>query len=75
MSDRVARIAELFPNLNDITDTELRGNVAAVWEEALSSGAEGKGWTPDELRGIPFTLLAGDIDLRYVEHLNSCVKQ
>ncbi len=75
MSDRVARIAELFPNLNDITDTELRGNVAAVWEEALSSGAEGKGWTPEELRGIPFTLLAGDIDLRYVEHLNSCAKQ
>jgi len=75
MSDRIARIAELFPNLNDITDAELRGNVAAVWEEALSSGAEGKGWTPEELRGIPFTLLAGDIDLRYVEHLNSCVKQ
>ena len=75
MATSIERIAELFPNLMDITDADLRGKVAAVWEEALATGAEGKGWTPDELRTIPFTLLAGDIDLRYVEHLNSCVKQ
>ncbi|USN99152.1 MAG: HDIG domain-containing protein [Phycisphaeraceae bacterium] len=75
MSDRVTRIAELFPNLMDISDAGLRDKVAAVWEESLASGAEGKGWTADELRKIPFTLLAGEIDLRYVEHLNSCAKQ
>jgi putative nucleotidyltransferase with HDIG domain len=75
VSDRVTQIAGLFPNLMDISDAGLRDKVAAVWEEALASGAEGKGWSAEELRKIPFTLLAGEIDLRYVEHLNSCAKQ
>jgi putative nucleotidyltransferase with HDIG domain len=68
-------IAQLFPNLMDIKDGALRDRVAAVWNEALSSGCGGKGWTFDEIRAIPFTLLAGKIDMRFVEHLNSCCKQ
>jgi putative nucleotidyltransferase with HDIG domain len=68
-------ISELFPDLGRIESKSLREKVAAVWSEAIETGAGGKGWTLDELRSIPFTLLAGDIDLRYVEHLNSCVKQ
>ncbi len=70
-----ADIAELFPNLMDIGDVDLRERVARVWDEALAVGCGGKGWTYDELRAIPFTLLAGSIDLRFVEHLNSCCKQ
>ena len=70
-----ADIATLFPNLMDIRDTTLRDKVAAVWNEALTTGCEGAGWSFDELRSIPFTLLAGDIDLTFIEHLNSCVKQ
>lgn len=70
-----ADIAQLFPNLMDIKDAALRGKVAAVWDEALTTGCGGKGWTFDEIRAIPFTLLAGKIDLRFVEHLNSCCKQ
>ncbi|MBL8746925.1 MAG: HDIG domain-containing protein [Phycisphaerae bacterium] len=68
-------ISELFPNLMDIRDASLRDKVAAVWDEALTSGCGGKGWTFDQIRAIPFTLLAGKIDLRFVEHLNSCCKQ
>lgn len=68
-------IASLFPNLNDIRDAALRAKVSAVWAEAIATGCGGKGWTFDELRAIPFTLLAGKIDLRFVEHLNSCCKQ
>ena len=75
MSYTTADIAELFPNLMDITDTDLRDKVAAVWNEALTTGCGGKGWSTDELRAVPFTLLAGDIDLRYIEHLNSCCLQ
>lgn len=75
MADSVKKIAQLFPSLMQISDAPLREKVAAVWEEALATGAEGKGWSPEELRKIPFTLLAGDIDLRYVEHLNSCALQ
>ncbi|MCK4872636.1 MAG: HDIG domain-containing protein [Phycisphaerales bacterium] len=69
------QIAELFPDIRKITDAELRDKVAAVWDEAITTGCGGKGWTFDELRAVKFTLLAGDIDLRYIEHLNSCVKQ
>src|SRR5438477_12635207 len=71
----VQKIAELFPDIMSIGDAALREKVAAVWSEALTSGCGGKGWTFDEIRAIPFTLLAGKIDLRFVEHLNSCVKQ
>ena len=69
------QIAELFPDIRKITDADLRDKVAAVWDEAITTGCGGKGWTFDELRAVKFTLLAGDIDLRYIEHLNSCVKQ
>src|SRR6476646_2511210 len=68
-------ISTLFPNLMNTKDAALRDKVAAVWNEALTSGCGGKGWTFDEIRAIPFTLLAGKIDLRFVEHLNSCCKQ
>ena len=68
-------IAELFPDLMSIRDAALRDKVASVWNEALTTGCGGKGWTFDEIRAIPFTLLAGKIDMRFVEHLNSCVKQ
>lgn len=75
MSFTTEQIAELLPEINEIQDGELRDKVAAVWSEALTTGAGGKGWTFDELRSIPFTLLAGDIDLRYIEHLRSCARQ
>ena len=61
--------------LMQIKDTSLRDKVAAVWNESLTTGCGGKGWTFAEIRAIPFTLLAGKIDLTFVEHLNSCVKQ
>jgi putative nucleotidyltransferase with HDIG domain len=69
------KIAELFPDILSIRDSTLRDRVAAVWNEALTTGCGGKGWTFDEIRAIPFTLLAGKIDMRFVEHLNSCARQ
>ena len=71
----VKEIAELFPGLMKIQDESLRGKVAAVWNEAITTGCGGKGWTFDELRAVKFTLLAGDIDMKFVEHLNSCALQ
>src|SRR5215468_10619570 len=68
-------IAELFPSLLKIKDESLRQKVAAVWNEAITTGCGGKGWTFDELRAVKFTLLAGDIDMKFVEHLNSCARQ
>jgi putative nucleotidyltransferase with HDIG domain len=71
----VAQIAQLFPSLRKIKDKLLRGRVAAVWSEAITTGCGGKGWTFDELRGVKFTLIAGDIEMTFVEHLNSCARQ
>lgn len=68
-------ISKLFPDILSIQDTVLRDKVAAVWNEAITTGCGGKGWTFDELRAVKFTLLAGDIDMTFVDHLNSCVKQ
>jgi putative nucleotidyltransferase with HDIG domain len=58
-----------------INDASLREKVATVWNEAIMTGCGGKGWTFDELRAVKFTLLAGDIDMKFIEHLNSCARQ
>src|SRR6202040_602612 len=71
----VKEIAKLFPTLMKIKQKSLREKVAAVWNEAITTGCGGKGWTFDQLRAVKFTLLAGDIDMRFVEHLNSCALQ
>jgi hypothetical protein len=71
----VKEIAKLFPSLMKIKQKSLRERVAAVWSEAITTGCGGKGWTFAELRVVKFTLLAGDIDMKFVEHLNSCARQ
>src|SRR5204863_8344977 len=75
MSYGVKEIAQLFPPLIEIKDESLREKVAAVWNEAITTGRGGKGWTLDELRAVKFTLLAGGIDMTFVEHINSCALQ
>lgn len=70
-----ADITELLPELNEIACEDLRNRVAAVWNEALQTGCGGKGWTFDEIRAVRFTLLAGDIDLSFIDHVRSCVRQ
>src|SRR6266704_773167 len=59
----------------EISDESLREKVADVWNEAITTGCGGKGWTLDELRAVKFTLLAGDIEMTFVEHLNSGARQ
>ena len=73
--DPVLALGEVFPALRAIRDAELRSRVTAVWEEAMRIGNAGRGWTFEQLRGLPFTLLAGAIEMGFVEHLNSCAAQ
>jgi putative nucleotidyltransferase with HDIG domain len=75
MAYSIEDIASLFPDLMTIGDGSLREKVAAVWNEAITIGCGGKGWNFDELREVKFTLLAGDIDMTFIDHINSCVKQ
>jgi len=64
------KIEKLFPELSEIRDAGLRDKVIAVWTESITKG----GWEPQELEAIPFTLLAGKIEMRFIEHVRSCVK-
>jgi putative nucleotidyltransferase with HDIG domain len=64
-------ILKLLPEINDICDPDLRQKVIAVWIESVTAGD----WTPDALTEIPFTLLAGKIEMRFIEHIRSCARQ
>jgi len=63
-------IRKLFPELEEIHDGDLREKVIDVWEDSIRTG----GWTPKELENIPFTLLAGDIEMKFIEHVRSCCR-
>lgn len=63
-------IKAVFPEVNEISDAALREKVIDVWVDSLETG----GWTIEELKAIPFTLLAGDIDMRFLEHVRACAR-
>ncbi len=57
-------VKELWPELEWIEDDDLRGRVADTWARALELSP----LTPDDLRRIPFTLLAPDCPVSFMEH-------
>ena len=64
MRDEIRR---MFPELAEIRDAALREKVVDVWEDAIRMG----GWKPEELMQIPFTLLADDVKIMYLEHVRT----
>jgi len=40
------------------------------WEEAMEAGS----WTAEEVNAIPFTLLADDVDVTFIEHVRTVAK-
>ncbi len=66
-----AAIIELLPPLAEIRDGTLRDRVIKCWLESTRRGNAGRGWTTRQLRDLPFTLLAGRINLTFIEHVNS----
>ena len=67
MRDEIKR---LIPELSDIHDADLREKVVDVWEDAIRTG----GWQPADLQRIPFTLLAGEINIMFLEHVRTCAR-
>ena len=58
-------IKELWPELEWISDNELRERTAKTWELALEKSV----LTADDLQKIPFTLLAGpDLKVSFMDH-------
>lgn len=60
-------LTELIPEFNEIRDPDLRAKALAVWEEGMALG----GWTVEALAEIPFTLLAEDVDVTFIEHVRT----
>lgn len=66
-------VLELLPEIEKIEDIELKNKVTACWEEAMSY----REWTVEELRSIPFTLLADNVRIGFIDHVravcNMCI--
>lgn len=63
-------ILRLLPEIGDIKDETLRDKVVACWEEAISF----RGWTEDLLRTMPFTLLAENVKITFIDHVRAVAK-
>ncbi len=64
------QVLELLPEINEIKDAQLRDKVIACWEEAIAY----RNWTNEELEIIPFTLLAENVQIKFIEHVRTCCK-
>jgi len=63
-------LLELIPEFNLIMDETLRDKTIAIWVEATNY----RNWTADELLAIPFTLLAENVKITYLEHVRTVCK-
>ncbi len=60
-------VVRLLPEIDEIRDRELRDKVVACWEEAIAF----RGWTEELLRNIPFTLLAENVKITFIDHVRA----
>jgi hypothetical protein len=60
-------VVRLFPEVELLEDGELREQVIACWVEAI----EFRGWTEKLLRAIPFTLLAENVRITFINHVRA----
>ncbi len=63
-------VLRLLPELKQIGNPDLRSKTAACWEEAIAF----RGWTEELLRGIPFTLLADNVQITFIDHVRAVCK-
>jgi len=54
----------LLPEIEGIQDPRLRDLTLTVWADAMKRG----GWSPDDLRAMPFTLLIKKVGVSLVDH-------
>jgi hypothetical protein len=63
-------LVEMFPELKEIKSAELQEKVIACWQEAMQDC----NWTVEDLIQIPFTLLADDVQIGFLEHVRTCAR-
>jgi hypothetical protein len=64
------QVLALLPEINEIKNADLQAKVIACWAEAM----EYRNWTVTELNSMPFTLLAENIQIGFIEHVRTCTK-
>lgn len=68
MSDSKREIVlNLLPEINQIKDNDIKEKTIACWEEAI----EFRGWSEELLRNIPFTLLAENVEITFIDHVRA----
>lgn len=60
-------VVNILPEINEIKDTVLRQKVIDVWDEATDY----RGWTEELLTAIPFTLLAENVTISFIDHVRA----
>ena len=60
-------IIKLLPEIKQIKDVALQEKVIACWDEAI----EFRGWTEELLLSIPFTLLAQNVGIPFIDHVRA----
>lgn len=63
-------VLKLLPEIAQIKDKKLQAKVVACWMEAI----EFRGWTEKLLRNIPFTLLAKNVKITFIDHVRAVCK-
>jgi hypothetical protein len=60
-------IGRLLPEVTEIKEDSLRKKVIACWEEAINF----RGWTEELLKSMPFTLLAENVKITFIDHVRA----
>jgi putative nucleotidyltransferase with HDIG domain len=60
-------IVAAIPEVELIQNADLRDKVTAVWADALRAG----GYTLDDLKQVPFTLLSDHVSVTFLEHVRA----
>jgi hypothetical protein len=63
-------IFELLPEIKEIKDKQLQEKVVTCWQEAIDY----RKWNAAELSSIPFTLLADNVQINFIEHVRTCTR-
>lgn len=64
------QLIALIPEIESIGDDSLREKIIAVWIDAHQRG----GWTPEQLKSFPFSLLIEGLEISFLEHIRATVK-
>jgi len=59
-----SELQKLLPELELIENPQLKQQTLTCWQDALQRG----GWTPDDLKDIPFTLLIPNCRVSFLTH-------